>query len=259
MTGSKMEPDAPSRPPANEAEAIRCLPALYASCQAMVFMDGPASDVHGRRRHALTLADQVASTWGAFFTKETFNRSLRGDGAGDLHLMMFGMLSSLLGAFVHLQLALQESLHGSHWAIDALRGHLVGSPPFIGGEPCLWLDAALRGSNRSDDLGRVLCQGVAPSGQMPMGAAFDRPLSHEPIWYAFEGTKLVLNRRQKDADKTLDPGARCWFCQEKIAPEEEAHWLVALRGGASSVALHGACMFLPTRALDEPVIPPCVS
>jgi hypothetical protein len=246
-----MELVAPSRPPASEAEAIHILPALYASCHAMVFSDGPASDVHGRRRHALTLAEHVAPTWGAFFTKETFNRSVTGDGAADLHLRVFSELASWLGAFLHLQLALTESLEGNHWAIDALRGSMDGSQQFIGDEPCLWLDGALRGSNRSDNLGKVRCQAVTSTGRIVMGAPFDRPLSHKPVWYEFEGTKLVLNRRQEDADKLLDPGGRCWFCQDKIIPEEEAHWLLALRGGSSSIALHETCMFLPTRKLEQ--------
>jgi hypothetical protein len=241
------QPPVPERPPASEAEALHYLPALYSLCHWMVFADGEPNAVNGRRQQAGVLLDQVAPTWGAYFVKETFNRSLRQDGARQVHLSVFGLLSAWMGAIFHLSLALKQTLQeGDQRGLESLRDGDRGTPQFMDGEPCFWLNGDLEGSNQADGQGMVQCYGMAPGSQMPMGAAFERPGSHLPVWFSFEGKKLVLNRRQEDADKVLDPDDRCWFCQDKFAPFGEKRWLFAMGLGAPLAKLHGTCMFLPT-------------
>ena len=64
--------------------------------------------------------------------------------------------------------------------------------------------------------GLVLCRGVVQSGTMPMGGPFLKPAGHHPVWVSLKGHKLVLTRRQEDAEQLLDSQDRCWFCQEKV-------------------------------------------
>lgn len=241
-----------NRPPASEAEALQYLPSLYGFCRDWATSGMTDRDRVGRRGQTVVILDQVFPTWASYFVRETFNRSLEGGGVGQIHLTVFGRLSTWLGAAMHLSLALKLArASGEQHILDSLTKGPPMTPPFIGGEQSFWLDGTYQGTNSADGTGLVLCHGIVQSGEMPMGEPFQRPDGHHPVWLSFEGNKLVMTRRQEDAALVLDSEDRCWFCQEKVLLDEEPHWLVGLRNLPGSVLLHAHCMFLPNRFLAE--------
>ena len=238
----------PQRPPASEAEALVYLPFLYEYCRCLAMTRAHDRTAHSRRMQARVLLRDVMPSWGAFFVRQTFNRSLNCGEIGKIHLRVFGILASWLGAALHLELPLRQATEYSDFRfLRRLAEAPARSPLFLGDEPCFWLGDGLHGSNAREGTGDLQCTGVTNSAKMPVGAPIERPVSHRPTWVSFEQTKLILDRPQEDAEAFLDPEDRCWFCRAKVDRISSPHWRMGLRETSAFEVLHDTCMIFPTQ------------